>query len=348
MKKYLKLLTFVVVAFVMMVGIKVNAAVANDYYLYSDGAQIRVYLPIHKTDTNKKALEGVEFTLKDFNNTISYKSSDEKDGDYLITIEENSYNPVTELNVQEMQVKREDADVEYKIIDETGDDEVLTKILDLVPSKYSDVFRKAQSSSDLYDMLDLPVYVINEGSDYYYVGFYVPLKVEETKVPAGYKAKNIVIPAFVTIGFDYGYVYASLSYTPGYYSLEPFEMIPAYFEYNEGTDYEAIFDKINNKLSRVDSDEELFELFEDNGAIVDDDCDIQSSGGSERKANLEIKDVEEKFSSDVEELLCPINLVDEKEDIIVNPETAGTIGIVTLLIVISSAVVMYTRKVKNN
>ena len=352
MKKYLKLLTIIVIAFVMMVGINVNAE--DDIYLCSNGASIEISVPIHKTDSNKKALKGAIFTLKDFNNSIAYSSSDEGDGDYLIEVRESSYNyfKYASSYCGESVRRQADSDLEYRVIDGTKDDDVLTEILNVIPTKYSDVFRKAEDEDDFSNMLDLPLAFLYDYADYsYQVGFYVPIKVEETKVPAGYKAKDIVVPAFVYLSFNYGNISAYLSYTPGYSYYGPFEMVPAYFEYKEGTDYEAIFDKINKGLSKyeyVESDN-LLDVFADNGAIVDDDCEIDAPKLAKvAREDLELRDVEEKFSSDVEELLCPINLVDEKEDIIVNPETAGTIGIVTLLIVIGSAVVMGTRKVKNN
>ena len=338
MKKYLKLLTIIVVAFVMMIGINVNAE--DDYYLCSNGGTIMFEIPIHKIDSNKKALDGAQFTLKDFNNKISYKSEDVDDGDYLIEVYDSSQKKGTTSCGSVQLEKREGADLEFRVYDYTSEDEVLTEILDMLPTKYSDVYRNAQSEDDLYAMLDLPAISYADGN-FYEAGFYVPLKVEETKVPAGYKAKNIVIPAFVEITFNNGNLSARISYSPGYYSYSPYEMIPAYFEYNEGTDYEAIFDKINKKLD-VDNPADLIELFEDNGAIIDDECDIDIP-------RYEREDIEAKFDDDIEDYYCPITLVDEKEEvIIVNPETAGTIGIVTLLILISSAVVMYTRKVKNN
>ena len=333
MKKHLKLLTIIVVALAMMVGINVKA---ED--MYSDDAMIRITIPIHKTDSNKKGLEGAIFTLKDFNNTISYSSSDKKDGDYLI-----------EINKQPIYGSTRRVDQEYRIEDHTSDDDVLTEILDVIPTKYSDVFRKAESKEDIFDILDLPVYHIGSYTNYLSVGFYVPLKVEETKVPTGYKAKNIVIPAFVYLGIDtYNdeiYVYSTMSFTPGYGNYNPFEAIPAYFEYKDGTDYEAIFDKINNKLDDINSEEALYKLFEDNGAIVDDDCELIINPTSTPNVviptgtpnitlsmNLSREDFEERFDEEIEEYLCPINLVDEKEDIKVNPETYGTLALILVLI----------------
>ena len=76
------------------------------------------------------------------------------------------------------------------------------------------------------------------------------------------------------------------------------------------------------------------------GAIVDNDCEIKEAPKREV--------IEERFSDDIENNYCPINLVDEKEDIIVNPETAGTIGIVTLLAMVSFVLIINRRKVNNN
>ena len=332
MKKYVKLLTIIVI-FVMMIGINVNA---EDYYLYSDRASIDITIPIHKTDINKKPLEGAIFTLKDFNNTISHSSSYEGDGDYLIEVHSK--------NVLIGKAKRENTDQEFKIDDEYSNDNTLMKILDIIPSKYSDVIKNAQSADDLYDMLDLPITYSDSYDGGYYVEFFVPLKIEESKVPAGYKAKNIVVPAFVSIRLDdyrddnYGYIRVRLASAPGSHNESG---VPAYFEYSDGVDYVALFDKINNELFESDYNETI-EVFEKNGAIIDDDCDIHD------ELQFTREDFEERFSDDIEEYLCPINLVDEKEDIIVNPETAGTIGIVTLLVIISLVLVINRRKANNN
>ena len=335
MKKYVKFLTIIVI-FVMMIGINVNA---EDYYLYSDRASIDITIPIHKTDINKKPLEGAIFTLKDFNNTISHSSSYEGDGDYLIEVHSK--------NVLIGKAKRENTDQEFKIDDEYSNDNTLMKILDIIPSKYSDVIKNAQSADDLYDMLDLPIIYSDSYDGGYYVGFYVPLKIEESKVPAGYKAKNIVVPAFVSIRLDdyrddnYGYIRVRLASAPGSHDESG---VPVYFEYSDGVDYAALFDKLNNEIAKS-SPKKILDIFEDNGAIVDDDCEPK---GDILEVDVYREDVEERFSDDIEEYLCPINLVDEKEDIIVNPETAGTIGIVTLLLVIGLSVVFYSRKVKSN
>jgi len=337
MKNYLKLLTIIVIAFVMMTGINVNA---EDYNLYSDGSSINIFIPIHKTDANKKPLEGAIFTLKDFNNTISYSSSYEGDGDYLIEVND-GFAPKGQVT------RREEFDQEMRINDEYSDDDSLMKILDIIPSKYSDVIKNAQSADDLYDMLDLPIIYSDSYDGGYYVGFYVPLKIEESKVPAGYKAKNIVVPAFVSIRLDdyrddnYGYIRVRLASAPGSHDESG---VPVYFEYSDGVDYAALFDKLNNEIAKS-SPKKILDIFEDNGAIVDDDCEPK---GDILEVDVYREDVEERFSDDIEEYLCPINLVDEKEDIIVNPETAGTIGIVTLLLVIGLSVVFYSRKVKSN
>ena len=339
MKKYLKLFTIIVVAFVVMIGINVKAE-----ELYSNGGKIVIELPIHKTDSNKKGLEGAIFTLKDFNNTISYSSSDQKDGDYLI-----------EIYKEPRYGSSERSDQDYRIEDHTDEDSILTKILDVIPTKYSDVLRKAETKEDFSKILDLPV--VDEGSSetYYSVGFYVPLKVEESKVPTGYKAKNIVIPAFVYLGIDtFGddiYVYSNLVYTPGFVDYTPFESIPAYFEYKEGTDYEALFDTINKKLQGInlDNEENLYKLFEDNGAIVDDDCELNinptSTPNVTLSMNLSREDFEERFAPEIEESLCPINLVDEKEDIKVNPQTYGTFAIILVIAIAAGGFTIY-RKTK--
>ena len=240
MNKYLILLTITVIAFVMMIGINVNAD--EDYTLYSDDSSINIVIPIHKTDANKKPLEGAIFTLKDFNNTISYSSSYEGDGDYLIDVYK-----IPSID------RREDNDQEYRIEDYYSEDETLTEILDIIPTKYSDVIRKAQNGEDLFDMLNLPLSYSHSYDNGYYVYFYVPLKIEESKVPAGYKTKNIIVPASVSVEFDHyaddneGSIIMYFTSAPGYYGMGG---VPAYFEYKDGTDYEALFDNLNNKVKK--------------------------------------------------------------------------------------------------
>ena len=344
MKNYLRYLTIIVVAFVMVIGINVKAD--ENYELYSNGARINIAIPIHKTDSNKKPLEGAIFTLKDFNNKISYSSSYEGDGDYLIEVND-GFAPIEAA-------QREDFDQEMRINDEYSDDDTLMKILDIIPSKYSVVIKNAQSADDLYDMLDLPLIKFHNGDNGYFVAFYIPLKVEESKVPTGYKAKNIVVPAIVYLSLydeqSYGDLSINIMYTPGYFNSPfGFEGIPAYFEYSDGVDYAALFDKLNNEIAKSNP-ENLLDIFEDNGAIVDDDCDPKGDilADVNLADNVYREDVEERFSDEITNNLCPINLVDEKEDVIVNPETAGTIGIVTLLLVISLSIVFYTKRVKSN
>lgn len=344
MKEYLKFITIIVIAFVMMIGINVKAD--DDYYLYSDGAKIDIIVPIHKTDSNNKPLEGVEFTLKDFNNKVSYKSEDKEDGDYLIDVYKEG-----------LPGKREDIDQDYRIIDETSEDEVLAEILDMLPTKYSDIFRNAENQEDFYDMLDLPLRIFNSSNNNYQIVFYIPLKIEETKVPTGYKAKNIVIPAFVYLGFDDGGIYARLSYTPGYWSSWGYEKIPAYFEYKDGIDYEKIFDNINNGLDDVNSDEDLLELFEDNGAIIDKECEFNSNPTptpiptptptpTPTGSPVNRDDLETRFDDLIIEQYCPIYLIDEKEDIKVNPETYGTFALVLVLAIAAGGFTIYRKNKK--
>lgn len=328
MKNFYKYLTILIMPFILMIGINVKAFEVN-YIIDSYGEdRIQIVIPIHKTDENKNALEGAEFTLKDFNDKVSYTSTDKGDGDYLIEVNKSSsYTPVYH---------------QYRIIDNTGYDEVFTEILDIIPSKYSDVIRKAKTKKDLYKMIDLPSFSYTN-YDGYSVGFYVPLKIEETKVPVGYKAKSIVVPSFVMLRFsDYsghGNLMANLMFGP---SRKMPYMVPGYFEYDESIDYEALFDKINNNLSSIDNYDAFFKLFEDNGAIVDKACVTPTRP----------EDIEDIFDEELTDYLCPINLVDEKEEvkkqILVNPATAGTVGVVTILLVISSFAILYTRKVKNN
>ena len=83
--KNLKIFLCLIAVFAVAVGFNVNA----EAYLPWN-SRIDIVLPIHKTDEAGKGLEGAIFTLKDFNNTISFSSSDKKNGDYLIeTYKEN-------------------------------------------------------------------------------------------------------------------------------------------------------------------------------------------------------------------------------------------------------------------
>ena len=118
-------------------------------------------------------------------------------------------------------------------------------------------------------------------------------------------------------------------------------MIPAYFEYKDGIDYEAIFDEINSNISDIENEEELLKVFEDNGAIIVDDCDIEWWMPSR-------EDLEARFDPEIEDNFCVINLVNEKEEIpIVNPETAGVIGIIVLLIVIGFVTKVTAKKIRD-
>ena len=343
MTRYLKYITIIVISFVMMIGINVKAD--EEYQMYNGRSEIKITIPIHKTDSDKNPLEKAEFTLKDFNNNVSYKSEDKRDGDYLIDVYKYSDGPVW----------REDMDNEYRIEDYTSDFEALDEIFNIIPTKYSNIFKNAENIDDLFELLQLPstIFYSNSPSNYN-VGFYIPLIVEENKVPTGYKENNIIVPAFVNLSINnsgrYIFVYASLIYSPGDNDYSQYEMIPAYFEYKEDNNYEEIFDKINNNLSPEMNTDELIELFEDNGAIVDKDCELyETTIGPTRR-----EDLEGRFDEEIEGWYCCINLIDERiddekeEPIIVNPETAGTIGIVTLLIVFSITTIVAIKKLKNN
>lgn len=333
MKNYLKILTVIMIVIIMTMGLDVFAVDTNG------GSTINIVVPIHKTDSNKKPLEGATFTLKDlYNNGVSYSSVDKKDGDYLIEI-----TGVTNTAPSGGTIKREDDDSELRTIDDIVGNDVFKETLKLLPTKYSNIIVNAETVEDLRRIFDLPLVALSDAD----VFFYVPVKIEETTVPRGYKARNIVIPVFVYLSYYGGVSYSYMAYTPGYYNHGPFGFlggIPIYFEYNEETDYEAIFDRINSSISGTTTEEAFYKLFEDNGAIINREClQVTSPEVAGKRENIEAR-----FENEILENLCPIELVDERADIIINPSTVGTFGILMLFSLISFGIVFRIKKVKNN
>jgi len=360
MKNYLKIFLFLVAVFVVLIGINVSALKEE---IIQEQSEINVVLPIHKTDENGKGLEGAIFTLKDFNNSISYSSSDEKDGDYLI----------------KKYVWNEDS---------------LDRIINALPSNYKEVIMSIDSWEDVLALQDRDDMYVNADENYADVGFIVPLRVEETVVPTGYQKQDYVVTGRVSIYFNKisGEPYrredieARSEYYDDFYEknisisayLNVVEVpynFPGYFEYDSSKDYATLYKDLNKKLFAGDSEIYSKKIFEDAGYNTKNvDCpdvvlgeeamlnretfeDIQlklkdgvslgkiysCSGGPKLKMDLEAR-----FDDEIEDCYCVINIKNKKQNIIVNPETAGTIGIVTLLLVISLSIIFYTRKINNN
>ena len=356
MKKNLKIFLCLIAVFVVSTGINVCA---ED--ILQSKSEINVVLPIHKTDENGKGLEGAIFTLKDFNNSISYSSSDEKDGDYLI----------------EKDIWNEDS---------------LDRIINALPSNYKEVIMSIDSWEDvqkLQDRDDMYVDVYGNSAD---VGFIVPLRVEETVVPTGYQKQDYVVTGRVSIYFnkidDEPYTREDIEARSEYYDdfyeknisisayLDVVEVpynFPGYFEYDSSKDYNSIYNNLNKKFFAGNYEIDWKKIFEDAGyntknvdcPVVEEESlleresfeDIQfklkdgvlfgkiysCSGGPKLKM-----DIDARFDDEIEECYCVINIKNKKQNIIVNPETTGTIGIMIILTIISFVILVNSRRVKNN
>ena len=358
MNNYLKIFLCLIAVFVVSTGINVCAEA-----IIQEQSEINVVLPIHKTDEAGKGLEGAIFTLKDFNNTISYSSSDEKDGDYLI----------------EKDVWNEDS---------------LDRIINALPSNYKEVIMSIDSWEDVQKLQDRDDMYVNADEDYADVGFIVPLRVEETVVPTGYQKQDYVVTGRVSIYFDKingepgrrEDIEARSDYYDDFYEknisisayLNVVEVpynFPGYFEYDSSKDYAALYKDLNKKMFANGAEVSWEKIFENAGYNTKNvDCPIVVVGEEtmlERETFEDIQfklkdgvllgkayscsggpfanmDIATRFDDEIEDCYCVINIKNKKQNIIVNPETAGTIGIVTLLSIISFGLVISKRKVKNN
>ena len=363
--KNLKVFLCLVAVLTITIGIKVNAVSEAPW-----GSRIDIVLPIHKTDEAGKGLEGAIFTLKDFNNSISYSSSDVKDGDYLI----------------EKDVWNEDS---------------LDRIINALPSNYKEVITGIKSWEDVQKLKDRDDMYADVNSSNAYVNFYIPLKLEESVVPTGYQKQDFVVVGYVTFRFSRTHsaeynredIEARSEYLDEFYDngitvsanlvveesnlLNKFLLnIPGFFEYDSSKDYISILTKFNKKLVSMrneDYDEEEYmeafsKFFEDEGYNTKDvKCpkaptpifkhenfeDIEYAVKYDNSCYIGEKellreDFEARFDDIVENCYCVIQLKNKKENIVVNPETAGTIGIVVLLAIISFVVLVNSKRVKNN
>lgn len=358
MKKSFKLFLSLTAVFVVFVGINVNA---EEPQWESD---IEVVLPIHKTDENGKGLEGAVFTLKDFNDTISFSSSDKKGGDYLIST--------------------------YK-----EDENVLDKVINSLPSNYKEVITGIKSWDDVEDLQNRKDMIVNVYSDYAYATFIVPFKLEESVAPEGYQQQDFVVTGMVQFIFDKMSVemaerediearseYYDEFYDNGIYIhadlriVESPNSISGFFSYDSSKDYGTLYqDTMKNIIDIIydydsyDSEEEAYEavmkVIEDTGYNMKDvECpeiereilkrdnfeDIQFavsynscySGGNVARRNADFR-----FSGDIENCYCVIQLKNKKKTIDVNPETASTVAILSL-IALGSIGLIATRKTKKS
>jgi len=356
MKNYLKIFLCLVAVFVVSTGVNVYAV--KD--ILQEQSEINVVLPIHKTDEAGKGLEGAIFTLKDFNNAISYSSSDEKDGDYLI----------------KKYVWNEDS---------------LDRIINALPSNYKEVIMSIDSWEDVQKLQDRDDMYADVHEDYANVGFIVPLRVEETVVPTGYQKQDYVVTGRVSIYFDKigddalarEDIEARSEYYDDFYEknisisayLNVVEVpynFPGYFEFDSSKDYNSIYNNLNKKFFASNSEGDWKKIFEDAGYNTKNvDCPVVEKPMLTRETFEDIQfklkdgvllgkayscsggpfanmDIATRFDDEIEDCYCVINIKNKKQNIIVNPETAGTIGIVTLLSIISFGLVISKRKVKNN
>lgn len=358
MKNYFRLLLCLLAVFIVSIGINVNAESEQSY------SEISVLLPIHKTDEAGKGLEGAVFTLKDFNGNIFYSSSDEKNGDYLI--EAHKYNPDmldTIINSLPSNYKEVISGIK------SWDDVVALQDRD-------DMF--VYSGSDYCDVnfvipLKVEESVVPTGyqkQDYVVTGI-VRFNFEPA---ASIKREDIEERSeYFDDFYDNGvYVYANLMV------IELPFYVPGYFEYNSSKDYEALYKELNKKGAVVGDLDSFVKIFEKEGYNTKDvDCpdvgpllaekrearnnfeDIQLALQVEASASPVLpycygggharrEDIEARFDDYIEDCYCVINIKNKKQTIIVNPETAGTIGIVVILAITGLSVVFGTKKLKNN
>ena len=365
--KKLKVFLCLLAIFAITIGIKVNAASLSPF-----GSQIDIVLPIHKTDEAGKGLEGAIFTLKDFNNTISYSSSDEKDGDYLI----------------EKDVWNEDS---------------LDRIINVLPSNYKEVITGIKSWEDVQKLQDRDDMYVDVYGNSAYVSFYIPLKLEESVVPTGYQKQDFVVVGYVTFRFsenqpvenyrediearseyldefyDNGIIVSAnlvVEESPIFSYYAP--VIPGFFEYDSAKDYISILTKVNKEVFSMrdedyDDEEEYIEAFsklfedeeyntkdvkcpeappmpqpkrenfEDIEYIINMDNKCYSGGGDIRR-----EDFEARFDDIVENCYCVIQLKNKKENIVVNPQTASTLGIISLITLGSIGFITTKKLIKNS
>lgn len=346
MKKYKNIITILIVGLVLLVGINVNASEKR----YNGYTVINV--PIHKTDEQGNPLEGVEFTLTGLNSEeVSYKSTYEKNGDYLI---------------------KEATDVAYYNPDDyywyNEEDDEVNNIIDLIPEKYQNMIKNIKSWDDVVELADSQDYPVYQYSSTVEISLLVPVIVKETKVPAGYEKQNIVIPANVFIYFyqndinggtsqnrtdyegdlndigidisSYIYIYPDNLYYPA-----------GYFTYQDGVDYVEIFDKVNKQAAKTINNGtwgyvKYVSILKKEGFNVDKaDCSKKEEYEKDFEPIAD-KRTELRLDEDITNTLCILQIENKKEQIIVNPETYGTVVIV-LILAFGATGLLFSKKLKN-
>ena len=358
--KNLKVFLCLIAVFAITIGIKVNALEEQR------SSEMDIVLPIHKTDEAGKGLESAVFTLKDFNNTISFSSSDKKNGDYLIeTYKEN--------------------------------EDILDKNINLLPDNYKEVITSIKSWEDVQKLRDRDDLYSYGNEEYAHVNFFIPLKLEESVVPSGYQKQDFVIAGMISFDFYkvmdnvvdrediearseyYDDFYDSGIYVYSYLSVNEIpDNVPGYFIYDSSKDYAALFKEINKKIVAGNDDEydsyeeyisKLVKPFEDEGYNTKDvECpsvkpsegivkredfgDIEFRGWNPYCGGGDItilrEDIEARFDDSISDCYCVIQLKNKKENIIVNPETASTIGIISLITLGSIGFITAKKLRKNN
>jgi len=370
MKKNIKIFLCLLAIFIISLGFNVNAEEEAEQW----SSEMDIILPIHKTDENGKGLEGAIFTLKDFNGTISYSSSDYKNGDYLIEV--------------------------YK-----ENEDVLDKNISLLPANYKELITGIKSWEDVQNLTKRDDLFIDNyyEDDYVRISFSIPLKLEESVVPAGYQKEDFVVLGQIMFEFEREDgipgkredIEARSEYFDEFLdngiaihsSLHVYEMplyFPGYFKYDSSKDYASLFADLNKKIiaSRDDqiySPEEyeknmknIQKIFEDAGyntkdvkcpsyepademLFREDFGDIQFFIDAERLSPYcygggpvdKRGDIEARFDDIVENCYCVIQLKNKKENIVVNPQTASTLGIISL-ITLGSIGFITTKKLRKN
>ena len=367
MKKNIKIFLCLLAIFIISLGFNVNAEEEEEQW----SSEMDIILPIHKTDENGKGLEGAIFTLKDFNDTISYSSSDYKNGDYLIEA--------------------------YK-----ENEDVLDKNINLLPANYKEVITGIKSWEDVQKLVDRDdIFIDDYDDDYVSISFLVPFKLEESVAPTGYQKQDFVVYGLIRFNFEkigmikrediearsemYDEFYDAGIFVYSY--LRVYEMpnsLPGYFKYDSSKDYASLFADLNKKIKAlqngpISSQEEYDELmnnvqkiFEevdyntkdvkcpsyvpaDDMLAREDFGDIQFliaadrlspycyDGGLARRG-----DIEARFDDIVENCYCVIQLKNKKENIVVNPQTASTLGIISLITLGSIGFITAKKLRKNN
>jgi len=367
--KKLKVFLCLIAVFAITIGINVNAEVEQWR------SEMNIVLPIHKTDEAGKGLEGAIFTLKDFNGTISYSSSDYKNGDYLIEV--------------------------YK-----ENEDVLDKNINLLPSNYKELITGIKSWEDVQNLTkrdDLLKgrYYSDDDDNYVYISFFIPLKLEESVVPAGYQKEDFVVLGLVEFEFDrYGehkrediearseyfdeFLDNGIAIHSSLVVYETPDFLPGYFKYDSSKDYDSLFVDLNKKIKTlqngpISSQEEYDELMNNMQKIFEEadyntkdvKCpevaprplpnrenfeDVQFSVAEEsainpyciRGGHLDRENIEARFDDIVENCYCVIQLKNKKENIVVNPQTASTLGIISLITLGSIGFITAKKLRKNN